>query len=55
MVNLELGEEIEKHLFWSCHKRGKKKISSLHEEPNLRRSDPALRCSTRDTMISKAY
>ena len=47
MVSFELGKEIEKDVFSSCHERGtKKKILSSHEESNLRPSDSALRCST---------
>ena len=47
MVSIELGKEIEKIVFSSCHERGtKKKILSPHEESNLRPSDSALRCST---------
>ena len=32
MVSFELGKEIEKDVFPSFHKRGKKKILSPHEE-----------------------
>ena len=47
MVSFELGKEIKKDVFSSCHKRGtKEKILSPHEESSLRPSDSALRCST---------
>ena len=47
MVSFELGKEIEKDVFSSCHERGtKEKILSPHEESNLRPLDSALRCST---------
>ena len=46
MVSFELGREIEKDVFSSCHERGTMKNSESHEESNLRPSDSALRCST---------
>ena len=40
-------ENRERCFFSFCHERGiEKKIMSPHEEPNLRPSDYALRCST---------
>ena len=47
MISFELGKEIKKDVFSSCHKRGtKEKILSPREESSLRPSDSALRCST---------
>ena len=47
MVSFELGKEIKKDVFSSCHKRGtKEKILSPPEESSLGPSDSALRCST---------
>ena len=42
----ERNRSVEKDFCSSCHERGtEKKILSPHEEPNLRDSDTALRCS----------
>ena len=50
MASFELGKEIEKDVFLSCHERGtKKNIPSPHEESNLRPSDSALRYSIAET------
>ena len=35
MVSFELGKEIEKDVFLSCHERGTEKILSPYEESNL--------------------
>ena len=43
MVSFELGKEIEKKVFSSCHERGtKEKILSLFEESHVRPADSAL-------------
>ena len=47
MVSFELGKEIKKYDFSSCHEHGTKKIIlNPHEKANLRPSGSALRCST---------
>ena len=59
MVSFELGKEIERDVFSSCHERGaKKKIQSPHKELNLRSSDSrsdALPLSHRDSTVSEVY
>ena len=43
MASFELGKEIVKYFFSSCHERGpKQNILNPHEESNFRPSDYAL-------------
>ena len=52
MVSFEVGKEIEKDIFSSCHVSGTKEKfpMSPYEESNLRPSDSVLRRSTTDAL-----